>query len=187
MNRKFLTFCLALAAIILTLLSTACKKDATTLDVELSAPMESLPLDSLIVGFCCNGGESIQKEMIPGNVANQFDENFPGAYSQEWLFYNGVYGVRFELDLSAYKAIYMVDDDNITYLLAFFTNLQKFEIPATVEAAMKERYGEGWSINSAFEVQTIYHTLYELLITQRSNDAKVFFNENGGFIGSCPY
>lgn len=187
MNRKLLKFRLAPVVIILTLLSTACKKDAAILDIELSAPMESLPLDSLIVGFCCNGGASVQKEKIPGNVTKLFDENFPGAYSQEWLFYDGVYGVQFDIDLSSYKAIYMTDDDNITYLLAFFTNLQKFEIPATVEAAVKERYGNAWTINTASEIKTVYHTFYELKIDKESDEIKTFFNENGGFISSCLY
>lgn len=177
--------CLIPFCVVFTLLLATCKKDSAELNFDLSAPMESLPLDSIVIGFCCNGGESVQKGKIPGNVSSQFDNDFPGAYLEEWYFFNGVYGVRFEIDYLAYKAIYMVGDENEIYLLAYIAHLQKSEIPPTVEAAVKERYGSAWVINSAFEVETIYHIYYELIIDKEGDEIKVFFNENGGFLSSC--
>lgn len=179
--------CLCLIGIVLILSSKACKKNSIELNYALSSPVECLQLDSLIIDFCCSGGLSVQKDKIPGNVIDLFHENFPGAYSEEWLFYGGIYGVRFELDYIVNRALYMLDEENNVDMLAYIVNLQKSQIPVTVTTAVKEQYGDAWAVNRAYEIQTFYHIIYELIIEQRSDEITVFFNENGGFLGGCPF
>lgn len=188
MKSRVMTRCSILLGVVLALLLlAACKKDSAQFDFDLSAPMESLQLDSIIIDFSCNGGESVPKSKIPGNISDQFDESFPGAYSQDWRFYDGSYGVGFDVEHSSYQALYMVDDENKTNMLAYGVNLQNFEIPSTIESAVKNRYGRAWVINTASEIETAYHIIYELIIEKEGDKIKVFFNENGGFISSCSY